>query len=285
MREPRLRYFSNLTGTWVDGAKAKDPDYWASQLRNTVRFWDALREVSAGNGTLLVEVGPGRSLATIARQAGCDAEVFGSLRHPREKDTDEAVMKKSAGKLWVVRSSENPLPVYTEEKRYRISLPTYPFERQRYWIDAVAQPQMPMAPAGKVAVSPPSEMVAAAPEEEVSSFNDAEQEVIKVWQSVLGVSELEPETNFFDLGGDSLQATQILARCRRDFNVSLPARVFFENPTVSGLTAAIAMEHLDTTNQAELEEALAEIRNLSPEELQAELLSERSTVQDTERLP
>src|SRR5262249_44909819 len=85
---PSIPYLSNLTGTWVTAEEVKDPSYWARHLRETVRFGDNLRELSGDGRRALLEVGPGRTLSSLAaRQEGRKQEqpVVNSLPHPEEQ--------------------------------------------------------------------------------------------------------------------------------------------------------------------------------------------------------
>ena len=275
-KKPLLRYFSNLTGAWISDSEATNPEYWAKQLRHTVRFWDSLQMAITEPGAALIEVGPGRTLATAVRESSPKTVVLGSLRHPNETETDTAFLLKSAGRLWVISHSDRPRPVYSGEIRSRAPLPTYPFERRRYWVDAVTHVGAPDAQtSGEAALPTPSAMESTAtPTQEVGSWSEIELSIARIWETTLGIGDIAPEDNFFDLGGDSLQAVQILATCRRDFNVTLPARTFFQNPTVIGLAESIALEQLAGLSEVELEQALMEVKNLSADQLQADLLSE-----------
>ena len=61
---PRMPFVSNVTGTWISPDEATNPRYWARHLRQTVRFSDCLSELLAEPNRVLLEVGPGRTLAT-----------------------------------------------------------------------------------------------------------------------------------------------------------------------------------------------------------------------------
>lgn len=136
---PHIPYLSNLSGTWITEAQACSPDYWVRHLRETVRFSDALRELVKDPDRVLLEVGPGRTLATLARWNPYRATgqvVLNSVRHLDDSADDEAFLLTAVGKLWLAGVRFNWSGFYQREQRIRISLPTYPFEVQRYWIDA-----------------------------------------------------------------------------------------------------------------------------------------------------
>jgi acyl transferase domain-containing protein len=136
---PRIPYISNVTGTWVTVQQATDPDYWVSHLRQTVRFADGVHELLKEPERLLLEVGPGTSLGALAHRHRDrkDAHVLiSSMRHPREHRSDVACLFESVGRIWLSGVNIDWQSFYGYERRRRIPLPTYPFERQRYWIEA-----------------------------------------------------------------------------------------------------------------------------------------------------
>jgi acyl transferase domain-containing protein/acyl carrier protein len=138
-RAPSVRFVSNVTGTWITDAEATSPDYWARHLRGTVRFSDGLRTlVALDSEPVLLEVGPGNTLASLARQnvagEGASAAVP-SLRHPRETQPDRAFLLRALGKLWLAGVSIDWARMHAGEHRRRVEVPSYPFERQRYWVE------------------------------------------------------------------------------------------------------------------------------------------------------
>jgi acyl transferase domain-containing protein/acyl carrier protein len=135
---PRLRYVSNLSGSWIAEGEATDPDYWVRHLRQTVDFAQGILTLAAEPEQILLEVGPGNTLGTLARltlPAGGSISVVASLRHPREEGADPAFVLGALGRLWVAGARVDAAAFLAGEKRRRVSLPTYPFERERYWID------------------------------------------------------------------------------------------------------------------------------------------------------
>jgi acyl transferase domain-containing protein/thioesterase domain-containing protein/aryl carrier-like protein len=139
-RKPTIPFVSNLTGTWITDTEAMDPAYWVRHLRNTVRFDQGARTLLETGRRALLEVGPGRTLASLCRQQpGKAAVVTTTLRHPNEAGSDIAFLKEAVGRLWVAGVEIDPTRFFAHESQRRVSLPTYPFERQRYWIDKGVQ--------------------------------------------------------------------------------------------------------------------------------------------------
>jgi len=133
---PQIPFVSNLTGTWITTAEAADPNYWVRHLRQTVRFSEGISELLKEPKRILLEVGPGRTLSTLAKQHQKDKLIaLTSIRHPQEQQSDVEFLLNTLGRLWLVGVKADWSGFYTKERRHRIPLPTYPFERQRYWIE------------------------------------------------------------------------------------------------------------------------------------------------------
>jgi acyl transferase domain-containing protein len=138
LNPPELPIVSNLTGTWIREEEATAPDYWVRHFRHTVRFSEGIATLLETSGRALVEVGPGRTLSSIVRQhpAGSRAQtVLPSLRHADEKVDDLQFQVEALGRLWLSGVEIDWERFYAKQERRRVPIPTYPFERQRYWIE------------------------------------------------------------------------------------------------------------------------------------------------------
>lgn len=139
LNPPQIPYLSNVSGTWITPEQATDPAYWGSHLRQTVRFADGLNHLLQEPDALLLEVGPGQTLRTLARwhpHKKPNQFMLCSLPHPREPQPERAFLLTTIGHLWLAGVELDWESFYRHETRRRVSLPTYPFERQRYWVDA-----------------------------------------------------------------------------------------------------------------------------------------------------
>ncbi|MFN6501578.1 MAG: SDR family NAD(P)-dependent oxidoreductase [Nostoc sp. DedQUE01] len=136
---PQIRFISNLSGTWITTEEATNPTYWARHLRETVRFTAGISTLLEQPNLILLEVGPGRTLCTFAKKHIQEQEqqiILSSLRHPKEEQADIAFLMNTLGRLWLAGININWAKFYTNERRDRLPLPTYPFERERYWIES-----------------------------------------------------------------------------------------------------------------------------------------------------
>jgi acyl transferase domain-containing protein/thioesterase domain-containing protein len=133
---PAIPYVSNLTGNWITAADVTDPDYWVRHLRNAVRFREGIDTILTDSNRVLLEVGPGRTLTSLARMApGAPAAVSPTLRHPNEAASDVAFALAALGRAWEAGVELDPAGLFAGEERHRVVLPTYPFDRQRYWVE------------------------------------------------------------------------------------------------------------------------------------------------------
>ncbi|MCW5312694.1 SDR family NAD(P)-dependent oxidoreductase [Nostoc sp. KVJ3] len=142
LHPPKIEFISNVSGTWITVAEATDPKYWVKHLRQTVRFSEGITELLKVQERIFLEVGPGRTLSTFVKQHHKNQlVVLTSIRHPQEQQSDVTFLLNSLGRLWLSGVKIDWSNFYAHEQRYHIPLPTYPFERQRYWIEAQKQPR------------------------------------------------------------------------------------------------------------------------------------------------
>lgn len=141
LNAPTIPYISNVTGGWITSSEATNPAYWAMHANQTARFSDAWHHMWQLNNPILLEAGPGRTLIALALQHPAKSReakpaTISSLRHHYESGSDVEFLWHSVGMLWrsgIDIAWEN---LYPGQRGRRIPLPTYPFERQHYWLEA-----------------------------------------------------------------------------------------------------------------------------------------------------
>jgi phthiocerol/phenolphthiocerol synthesis type-I polyketide synthase E len=142
LRAPELPYLSNVSGTWITAEQATDPSYWVQHLRQAVRFSDGISALLKMEDDLLfLEAGPGNVLSTLVRQQAKEAGrnvagVFSVLRHRDDQTSDVTYLLHTMGQLWLHGAKIDWNGFHGEAKRRRVPLPTYPFERKSYLIEA-----------------------------------------------------------------------------------------------------------------------------------------------------
>ncbi|MBS0156099.1 MAG: SDR family NAD(P)-dependent oxidoreductase, partial [Nitrospira sp.] len=138
LERPSIPFLSNVSGDWIAAEQAIDPMYWVTHVRQTVRFGDGLEKLIRGRTPFLLEVGPGRALCGFARQypiQQSDILVLPMLPHPTSPSSALQATLTTVGKLWLYGAAIDWAQFSRHEQRRRVPLPTYPFERQRYWIE------------------------------------------------------------------------------------------------------------------------------------------------------
>ncbi len=244
LRAPQTPLLSNLTGTWLSAEQATDPATWARQISSTIRFSDELDVVLSDPGRVLLEVGPGGTLTGSAlRQPKWSAghRAVRLMRHPVQSADDRDVFLRALGELWSAGVEIDWSPRHSERPRLE-SLPGYPFERQRHWVDPKPTVWTNIPAAGNLssvgAGSAGSGAVASSVDVARNGQSLTEVALHRIWAQCLGIESVDRNANFFDLGGDSLVAIGI-AMAASNEGFSITPQDMYEYPTLAQLTAAV----------------------------------------------
>ncbi|WP_216899236.1 type I polyketide synthase [Nocardia alni] len=139
LNAPRIPMISNVSGAWLSDAEATDPDYWIRHTRHTVRFADGIDTLVRDLSPLFVETGPGRGLTRLIElQAGREAVAPPTMRHRRDDGDDRVYLLRALGGIWAAGAAVD-LTAAGEPAARKVTLPGYPFERRRFWIDPPAR--------------------------------------------------------------------------------------------------------------------------------------------------
>ncbi|MGD2115317.1 MAG: beta-ketoacyl synthase N-terminal-like domain-containing protein, partial [Acidobacteriota bacterium] len=281
-KPPRIPFVSNVTGTWIEPEQATSPAYWARHLRATVRFGDGLAEVAREEGSVLLEVGPGHALSALAKRSGVAPErVVPTLGSGRPGENEDRAVLGSVGRLWTRGVEVEWTALHEGRRPGRVPLPTYAFERERYWLERWGGParERPAAePAsGRASAesaesagepsgadpAPRSEATYARPDlptEYVPPGNEIEERLVEIWRRFLGIETIGIRDDFFELGGDSLVATRVHARIRSELGVELPVGKMYELATIRRIYLFIATTKdpgvIDSLSEEEVDEFL-----------------------------
>ena len=259
---PGQRWISGLTGALVTDAEATDPAYWAQQMRQPVRFMDGAGLLTDPN-LVLLETGPGQALTSLVRQhpdRKAEQLVLTSMHPGQEFEADLDSFLIAAGRLWAAGIGIDWTAFHAPAKRRRISLPTYPFERKRYWLSpgapepssagdsAVARSPEPATGLQEGAVPLTSIKEVNMPDVTNQSTNTDRKPLILERLRVLfselsgiSASEFNPSATFLESGLDSLFLTQASAAIHKSFGVKIPFRELLDDFATLDTLAA----HLD----------------------------------------
>jgi amino acid adenylation domain-containing protein len=279
---PRIPFVSSVTGQWITAAQAQDPMYWASHLRNTVRFADGVATLMKDQLDLvLLEVGPRATLSTLARQQLVDKTrqiCVSSLGNTGESTAESVSLLAALGEIWTCGVSPDWSVVRVGENRRRVPLPTYPFERQRHWVDpleVVSAPGQELTPPSRatapaivesaaiqlqsaaVAVEPPfqspiSQPTMPSPTSSAPSRRERLAESLRETLeqiSGLDIAPTDSGSSFVELGFDSLVLTQVAMAITKAHGVKITFRQLLEVHT----TLDRVVQHLDHALPAEPE--------------------------------
>lgn len=241
LHAPTRPIVSTVTGAWLDPAEATSPDYWARHLREPVRFSTALQALLDDPARVLLEVGPRTTLNALARQQpALQKQRIGTVASLADNAADERrSLLAAAGKLWSQGAAIDPKSFDRRAIRHRLRLPTYPFERQRYWVEAVAASPSNVVPHPAVTtaartptvletVMPQSTPVAAVPPAAPTPGRRERLvgQLRGLFENVAGfdMSDADADTNFIELGLDSLMLTQVAVQLQKSFNVPVNFR-------------------------------------------------------------
>jgi acyl transferase domain-containing protein len=134
LHSPRTPFISNVTGTWITPEQAASPDYWVSQLRSTVKFSAGVQTILSDPECVLLEVGPGTTLTSLARAHTHGGRSVAAMRHPRETTDDRETLLGALGRLWAAGVDVDWDGYWGGALPPKTGLPGYPFEGRRYWI-------------------------------------------------------------------------------------------------------------------------------------------------------
>lgn len=236
---PQIPFVSNLTGDWITASQAQSPEYWAAQMRQTVRMTDCATALLQHRPSVFIEVGPGRGMTILFEQHPAKDKAHSMValvRHARDPQGDEAHLWGAIGRLWLAGVEPDWAKVYASELRRRVPLPTYPFERQRHWVERA----LPVSREQAAAEAPPASIINTGL---TASFTSTTRGAIGLKHTIeelkatlaklsgADAAGLDEQASFFELGLDSLLLLQFNRAINDRFGVTLGLRQLFEEFT------------------------------------------------------
>lgn len=233
LNRPVKPVLSTVTGDWLTEAEATDPAYWANHLRKTVNFALAVDRVSEEKGRVLLEVGPGRTLATLAAQQ-TPADVVTTIAglDSSQGQREYISVLKAMGQLWLNGINPNWNKFY-RSKYKRLTLPAYAFDHKIYWVEPGQT-----NPAETVNYQP-GEVVPDSPltiqENTIQNTMTRKDFLAEKLQGIfadaagIDIDSASADVSFPEIGFDSLLLTQIATNLKKTFNVNITFRKLFED--------------------------------------------------------
>ncbi|HEY6328405.1 MAG TPA: beta-ketoacyl synthase N-terminal-like domain-containing protein, partial [Blastocatellia bacterium] len=246
LNPPSLPFISNVTGRWISESDATDPAYWAAHMTSPVLFGGGVKTILEDlNRCVFLEVGPGKALCGMARQIAAGQEpvaVLNSMRSAREQRSDTEVLLDALGRLWQKDVVIDWAGFQRGRHAMRTPLPTYPFERQKYWISdgksqsrAASVPETRWESAGdEVRHMPNTDAL----ETQAHPASDTVFSLSEMLAKLLGRDRVEVDvrTPFVEMGVDSLTLLQITQAVQQEYGVKTPFRLLLDKiPTIEAL--------------------------------------------------
>lgn len=245
LNSPTLPYVSSLTGRWITEDEVKDPHYWARHFRETVLFAAGIEELRKDDDGIFLEVGAGQTLSRLVRQMCKQSgqESIATLGDECTDDADQSSLLAALGHLWINGVEIDWKTYYSDERRLRVSLPTYPFERKRYWVEPLSDAEPALPPAQ---ISSPKVMktevrnelhsdeqitLVAPPINQSDGKGGVADTLKKLFHDLSGIetAELDESATFLELGFDSLFLTQASQAIQTKFGLKVAFRQMLDD--------------------------------------------------------
>ncbi|WP_264565378.1 polyketide synthase [Flavobacterium sp. N3904] len=224
LNKPTLPIVSTVTGTWLKDDEAINPTYWSTHLRSTVRFANAADTLLKLEDPIFLEIGPGQTLSTLTKQQGVGKIIpaFTSLLSPKNQENEYNSLLNALGELWLRGIEPDWDAFYSHQKRQKVDLPSYVFDRKLCWIDPLSF---------EIQNSRPNVITA---QNSISNLN--ENKPMRKTTLLSNISSIVSQTSgidypndassqsFLDLGLDSLTLTQLAIRLKKDFKLPITFR-------------------------------------------------------------
>ena len=256
LQPPRIPVMSTVSATWLDAQTATDHRYWTGHLRATVRFADGVAALLAGERAIYLEVGPRNTAATLAAQQMRGGErqpvvtSLGATPEPGNGATEQVAWLAALGELWLLGHEPDFAALYPQRPRI-VSLPTYPFARDRHWIDvataaanAVAPAPLPTLPSASVPAAILSTTpIAGIPAMDQHALIVNELRELFAESSGEDLSQTAADVSFLELGFDSLFLTQAALALKKRYKLDIPfRRLLSDVPDFGSLAQLVARE-------------------------------------------
>ncbi len=245
LRAPQIPLLSNVTGTWMSDTEATNPATWARQIRATVRFSDEVDALLADPHRVLVEVGPGGTLTASAMRHprwSTGHRAVRLMRHHAQNRDDRDAFLLALGQLWSAGVDVDWAPLRGGHRPQLVSLPGYPFERQRHWVDH--KPTVGWHPSRADQRDRACRRLRAADQTHAANNGNSPMEATlqRIWAQCLGVGSIDRNANFFELGGDSLVAISVAMTAANE-GLDLTPQDLYDNQTVAALAKALVARY------------------------------------------
>jgi len=245
---PRIPYISNVTGEWITHEQAVDSEYWVKHIRETVQFKAGLEKLINDEDKIFIEIGAGRTLSSFARKSlqwSDKYQAVNMLRSPMDRDEDYSYFLHQFSSLWLYGVNVEWDKFFAGKNSGRVSLPTYSFDRKRYWIDYNMEK---LTYSNRQSASECTESAYESQKEDYISQNayvgkqNTYQDIItqneyinivtEICKQHFGIDEIDIYRNFFEMGASSLDITYIKSKIESGINKTFSITALYGYPNI-----------------------------------------------------
>nr|WP_234365324.1 type I polyketide synthase [Streptomyces sp. RTd22] len=256
---PAIPVVSNVTGRVATAEELASPDHWVRHARDAVRFASGMRTLRAAGVTTFLELGPDAQLTAMARE--CLAERPGPGDGFEENPDrlrplavaalrrDRPEVRTFATAMAEAHVRGTPLDweqVFGGPRSRTVGLPTYAFQRERYWPGA--QPTPPVTDSAAADSPPTGRLTELTGAERDRALLETVRDAAAVVLGHPGPDAIDPALSFKDLGFDSLAATELSDRLSEATGLPLLATLTFDHPTPLAVAAHLRIRVNRTPN-------------------------------------
>jgi len=242
LKEPKIPYISNLTGKWITAAQATDPLYWVKHLARTVRFAEGIEALVEEPDVVFVELGPGRDLSALIQRSLAENQWAVNLVRPPQKEIpDTAFLLDRLSRLWLYGKEIDWIGYYNGngDKRYRLPLPTYSFEKQKFDLGEGGSEEMQPRQPDQSLETDHKFKRDQLPDDYEAPRDEVETVIAEAFQAIFGLDQIGIHEDFFELGGDSLKVITLVTRLHQQLDVDIPMETVFKHPTVEEIAGYV----------------------------------------------
>lgn len=230
------RIISTLTGDFIEIGESISADYLTKQIRQTVRFQDAITSIYNKENAVFIEIGAGNTLTTFVKQADYTTKCVCTIQGAKSAGNSEKFLINALCLLWQFGVNIKWETFFYKKQKFLADLPTYKFNKKDYWI-------YPLEVSSEVTVGNDSiydiehnEIDRTAIDDySKTDFSVKEEQLHNIFSTILGIKNLRLNDNFFELGGHSLLATKIVTKINNTFDCHLKLKDFVKSPTIKGV--------------------------------------------------
>jgi iturin family lipopeptide synthetase A len=221
-QSPRIPFISNLTGQLMQPGYVPDGDYWRRHTREPVRFMAGINALVEFGYEVFLEVGSKPILSNLGKQSHPESNAVW-LSSLNQGKNDWQVLLSSLATLYVQGADINWMNFEQDSSRNRLSLPTYPFQRKRYWIEK-NNSTMDVKKSDQIHESKIQNS------KSEKRRNDIVDKLRFLVSAVLEVpaAEININASFLEMGADSIFLVEGVRTIENTFGIKIAIRQFFE---------------------------------------------------------